>query len=411
MSKKLSQTEVAKQWLEQFIGPDRVTASKLIDKITWISAVEFTKTLETEINMLSESVDGPIGLFIERELRNTRAGVQRFYKQKVKPRKAYGAALQPVESFRYNKREVGSEGIISTLATGMHRKRTSKYYIHPTIKQVKEERIENFVILTDTIGSGAQTRKFLESLWKVATIRSLSSFKRLKFHVIAYAATREGLEYIKAHPTKPDIKYSLTCPTIKSSFESEDLTLIESFCLKYYKKNSSYGPFGYGDGGVLLAYAHGIPNNSPTILHKKSKKGVLPLFESRAVGIEKYELDIGERKINFSDVFKRNGQLRLSTSDWLRNASENSKEFILVLSALNKSPRTIEAVSERTLVKQSNVKKHFELAYNCEWITSDKRLTDLGIKLLKKLKSDKKTATGVSWNIELLYYPKSLRVP
>jgi len=410
VSKNVSQTDAALNWLSQFEGPDKSAATTLLDGITWISDVEFESTLRSQIAKLCNSIEGPIALYVEREVRKVKNGIQRFYKQNRKPKTAYGAALQMTESLSNVDQEVGSEGKISTIATQISRENKRKIYLHPTIKQVKDYKIENFIILTDTIGSGSQTRKFVQSFWEVATIKSLKSFKRLSFHVVAYAATKEGLKNVESHPAKPKVHYQLPCPTLHSVFCKEQRVQVESLCEKYYLKDKTYGPFGYENGGVLLAYSHGIPNNAPTILHRRSKKRVWPLFVNRAIGDQKFELNIGKKQINFTQSFIKNGQLQILTSKWIDKANRDAKEFVLVITSLNKAPRTISAVSERTQVKISDVENHLNLAKQCCWVSDNMRLTDAGLMLIKKIKEKKKLEKVVTWNVNLLYYPKSLRV-
>lgn len=410
---KLIQSSRVTNWLEHFEGLDRYTAEKLLDGITWVSDFEFSSTLTEKIKTHANKINGPIGLFIERELRKNGNGVQHFYKQSRKPRSAYGAALQPIEGKQYNNFEVGSEGVIATLATALTREYADKYYLHPTMKQIRENKIESFFILTDTVGSGTQVSTFLDSFWKVNTIKSLHSFKRLKFFVVSYAVTPQGEGKVLSHKTKPEVIYSMYCPTIDSVFNKNEADDIKDFCNRYSlkQKNSNYGPLGYDNSGTLIAYSHGIPNNSPLVLHKKSKKKIPPLFPSRVIGDIKYDLETSNTEIDHSRVLKRNEQLRLATSEWLHQASIQAKNFIVVLASLNKSPRSANAISKRTTLKVEDVEKQLELAKKCEWVSSKNRLTDEGITLLKKLKTKKKDKKELEWDLDLLYYPNSLRMP
>ncbi|MDY6976730.1 MAG: hypothetical protein SVW51_10980 [Pseudomonadota bacterium] len=148
MSFKLSETTQGIKWINHFNGSDKIYAQQLLDGITWISSNEFSSTLRESIEEHAKEFKGPIGLLIERELRRNGHGVQRFYKQKKNPKQAFGAALQPIESKKYSKHQVGSEGIIASLATELSREHSSKFFLHPTVKQLKELKIEAFFILT-----------------------------------------------------------------------------------------------------------------------------------------------------------------------------------------------------------------------------------------------------------------------
>jgi hypothetical protein len=411
MCNKLSETKQSIEWLDHFQGFDKLTAKKLLDGITWISGFEFNKALRENIEDKALSINGPIGFFIERELRSNQYGVNPFYKQKIKPKSAYGAAKQPIESKNYSDHEVGSEGVISTLATGLKREKTNKYFLHPTVTQIREKKIENFFILTDTIGSGTQVSTYLDSLWKVATIKSLHSFKRLNFFIIAYAATPVGIKKIESHKAQPSVIYSIQCPTIYSVFKGINSEEIKQFCEKYYLKQKTYGPLGFENCGVLIAYDHGIPNNAPLVLFKKSKKKIPPRFPSRVIGKTKEELNSGALNIDHSQSLIRHNQLRLSTSVWLKKANNEAKDFIVVLASLNKKPRSSLAISIRTSIKIRDVEKHIILAKECQFVAKNGRLTDHGVNQLKYLKKVKKKRKKLVWKIDMGYYPQSLRVP
>ncbi len=414
MSMKLTQTIAGINWLNHFKGVDRLTAEKLLEGITWISNVEFTSSLRASIEDQANKVDGPVGLFIERELRKNKYGVQRYYKQDNNPRRAFGAALQPIESKQYKNHEVGSEGVIATLATGLKREHKTKYYLHPTMNLIRDEKIQSFFILTDTIGSGNQISTYLDSLWKVATIKSLHSFKRLNFFIISYAITVDGKDKIESHKSRPKVIYSMHSPTIDSTFDKADTEEIKDFCARYSLKqqNKNYGPLGYDNCGTLIAYPHGIPNNSPLVLHKKSKKNIPPLFPSRAIGKTQYELNHSFFEIDYSKTLKRNEQIKLATSEWLKVASKEAKIFIVVLASLNKKPRSPTAISKRTSIKIEDVEQQLVLAKECEWVSKSGRLTDDGVKLLNHLKKNKeKKRKELVWKIDMLYYPISLRMP
>jgi hypothetical protein len=207
--------------------------------------------------------------------------------------------------------------------------------------------------------------------------------------------------------------YSIQCPTIDSVFNNREAEIIKSFCsfYSYEQSNKSYGPLGYDNCGTLIAYAHGIPNNSPLVLHKKSKNNIPPLFSSRVIGNTQYELNTGPLEIDHTRILKRNAQLKLATSDWLKGADKEAKNFIVVLASLIKSPRSANAISKRTSFKIEDVKKLLLLAAECEWVAKSGRLTDEGVNLLKYLKIKRKKRKELVWKVDMLYYPSSLRMP
>ncbi|MDY6978225.1 MAG: hypothetical protein SVW51_18830 [Pseudomonadota bacterium] len=117
----------------------------------------------------------------------------------------------------------------------------------------------------------------------------------------------------------------------------------------------------------------------------------------------------GPLEIDHGKTLERNEQLKLATSKWLKTASREAKDFLVVLASLHKSPRSINAISKRTSLTKENVKRQLKLAQKCDWISEKYRLTDEGGNLLNQLKSNKKNRRKVEWKIDLLYHPDSLR--
>jgi len=334
----LSSTKRGLEWLSQFSVQDQADAHNLLKAVRWVSENEFSKAIRGNIEKYAGQSEGPVALFIERELRRPRGTIQRFYKESdFRPIRAYGAALQPVESTRTKRREIGSEGVLATIATGVVRSDPSKYFLNPSIEEIRSNKIRSFLIVTDTVGSGNQASQMLDSMWKVSTIRSWCSGKFIRFGIVAFSVTELGKSVLESHPSMPKVVFSIYCPTIASNFVAEESKRMFSLCSKYnpIKDNGSWDFLGYGGHGVLIAYAHGVPNNAPNILHKRSARW-MPLFPKRTTVEVLGEMNTGEFVIDGQAVLKRMGQARLAASKWLSKMDDDGLNMVLIMSSLRR---------------------------------------------------------------------------
>lgn len=407
---KLSETFKGIDWVNQFDFLDQSDAVKLLDSIMWVSEREFSSHIEHTLKLFADDNKGGIALFIERKLRKNGHGVQRFYKQKSKPKRAYGVSLQPAESIQLYGNGIGSVGVTATIATNICRHNPTRFVLHPTAEDIRKRKIRHFVILTDTVGSGDQIRTYLDSMWKTASIKSWRLSKNIKFTIIAYAATESSISYVKKHPAKPNLKYKISCPTISNKFDDETAQDLISLCDEYNPQNKKgvVNSLGYKGSGALIAYAHGMPNNAPAILHKKSKNWI-PLFPGRTALDIKSQMPSDAFKVDHSTQVKNLKQQKLAAAVWLRTMDEKAKNLVLVLVATFRFPRTIDAISARTSVSIKDVENSLEVANKYGWLTKTNRLTQDGRKLLKSIESKEKQVDTLPETENIDYYPKSLR--
>jgi len=410
---KASSTEVGIKWLEQFDIIDQPLAASLLDSIVWVSEREFKVKLEDKIKRIANSTQGTIALFLEREIRTNRYGVQRFYKQSSKkPNRASGAALQPIESIKRYSDEVGSEGVVGSIATGIMRSNNAKYFLHPTAEQIRSKKIRKFILLADTIGSGDQISKCLNSLWKVASIKSWKSLKYIEFHVVCYSATEQSINYLKNNKTKPKVDYVIPCPTIFNQFEQDEIRArIVKLCEVYGRKATSSKKLpmlGYSSTGALIAYSHGMPNNCPVVFFKRNKNWV-PLFPSRVTSELSRELEAGERKIPYRTLLNRWKKRELSEASWIESNNQDAKNLVTIMASLYRPPRTNVAISVRTNLDIDYVEQLLSTAKFYGWISKSNRLTDDGIAIIKKLERERSKEPIVFEEYDPLYFPSTLR--
>ncbi|HFI5309864.1 hypothetical protein ACI2J7_11240 [Serratia bockelmannii] len=401
----LEKTKRALQWLEQFDEDDRPYANLLLKKIHWVSSYEFEKAIKNEVENIGRESEHTIAIFVEREVNS----LERVYKfSDKKPQRADGEAFDPINIIK-NRKEIGSEGLLNTIATNLSRADNRKYIYYPSANTFRKKKIRKVIILTDTIGSGNQMYNFLDCFRKTPSIKSWHSSHHIQFFVICYAATLEGLKKMEHHPLKPKVKYNKVCPTIDNSFSRDDKNKIISLCHKYNPDQNKNSPLGYRSIAALICYSHGMPNNAPAMLHKRSNSWS-PLFRNRTTIDLKDELPPGDADYNPESYLNLMMQKRIAASSKFQNLNDDGKKFILVLLSLRRLPRTKNAIASRSGLSLRIVSDILVRMIFLEWIDDNYRITDEGQLLLEQLRKKDKVKE-LPKPIKEGYYPTTLRRP
>ena len=252
----------------------------------------------------------------------------------------------------------------------------------------------------------------LDSMWKVASNRSWFSGNFIKFGVVSFSVTEQGKNFLESHPSNPTVLFSIPCPTVSSCFGRNESRRILALCSKYDpdKHKDKWSSLGYGGQGILIAYAHGAPNNSPNILHKGSKRW-MPLFPKRTTIDVLSEMKTGEFEIDGKATLERMGQARIAASEWLHRMDLDALSLLLIMSSLRRPPRTESAISSRTGIKIPDVERLLQIAIYYGWVTGSHRLTDDGLCQIVYFKKSKKEPVTMEPLTNFYYYPRSLKAP
>ncbi|MCM2286891.1 MAG: hypothetical protein NDI81_19065 [Desulfobacula sp.] len=411
----LPETQEGIKWIKQFSIDDQALACDLLNAISLVSHDEFLESLRQRIIDTTKQVKGMVALFAEREIRRGKNKVtNRLYKEpyRKKNRRAYGMGPQPVKPTKNYDLKVGSEGIISWLVSELCIEFPKKFICHPSPDQIRKKKVRQFVLVTDIIGSGNRAYEYLESAWRVASVKSWRSLKYLSFRVIAYSATDEGISKVKHHKAKPTIDLVKPCPTVNSEFDHLKSSLIKSLCIKYDPLcHDPIESLGFQGSGALIAFSHGCPNNVPRILHKPGKKTWKPLFPMRRTAALRH---IFGEKNNDNELKKRLDRLhenRLSKGKWISKVNKEGKKMIMVLAALRRGPRFSEAVARKTGLTIPEIEILIRKAIYWAWISEKRYLTETGKgQLSHARKMDSHDMKTIIEN-DTLYFPKLLRAP
>jgi len=412
---KLTETQIAVDWVGQFEIEHQATAIELLDAMTLVSHEEFMSGLRAQLIRRGQELTGVVGLYAERELRKWRGIPNRLFKEERRvPRRAFGAGPQPVQSTHAYDPEVGSEGLIANVVTQIRRELPAKYLSHPGPDQIRRRHVRTFALVTDFIGSGKRVCEYLDAAWRIASVKSWWSAGLLRFEVVGYAASAIGRKNVENHITKPLVTLVAGCPTIYTEFSDDNLDRIRDLCIDYDPRDrDEFDSLGFGGIGVLLAFAHGIPNNAPRLLHKSKRGGREPwnaLFPARVTS--NVNATFGRRSDNASIMQRltRMGQIRLAEGPWVGEATESAKKMTLVLAALARGPRLEEIVARRTGLTLLEVRALINSAKALQWVDQRLRITDVGFNQLKHARSLREDLP-LSNKPNTFYYPKLLRAP
>lgn len=397
-------------WLAQFDPVDQPIAIELLRSMKLVSRESFTSQLRKLLLNRLEEVRAPIGLYVEREIKIHNKSPNRLFKEcRGKVRRAYGVGPEPVKPTRRYDANVGSEGIVAQIVSELCREHPNKFFNHPGPDKIRKHRIRRFILVTDFIGSGGRVRSYLESAWRVRSVRSWWSARATKgmlFEAVTYAATPKGLAAVESHPSCPKVYMVVSCPTIETVFPDGR---VSQLCLKY-SKNLKGRPIGFDDVGALIAFAHGVPNNAPAILYNKSPLW-LPLFPSRVTSSSAIEFpnsrDVDEIRSNL--LLMR--QKRLADAGVFKTPKLYKLSTLLVLAALSHPPRTNEVVSRKTGLSIMEVDSAIKLAMNNGWVNADYRLSEFGKAELEQARRVPESKPKSIEKTPSFFYPKALRAP
>ena len=400
-------------WLSQFAPQDQALATDLLRKMMLVSPNQFRERLRELILETVADGDTPVGLYVERELPKRKGVPHKLFKEsKGKVKRAFGVGPPPIKPTKAYDADVGSEGLVAHIVSELCRENRQTLFNHPGPNKIRQHSIRRFIVVTDYIGSGKRAWTYVEAAWRVRSVRSWWSARATKgmsFEVVAYAASPDGRRKVESHPSQPKVRVTITCPTIRTAFGSR-ASEVRELCTKYSPVRYDE-PLGFGSVGALIAFAHGVPNNTPLIFHKSST-GWTPLFPARVTSATRAGFGVDDdtaEAIRARLLTMR--QKRLADAGWIENAKPHTKTVLMVMAALSHRPRHIEAISGRTGLTIMEVDKALRYALSHGWIDGRNRLTDDGHGQLAHARKGGQSKSVLPEEPEEFYYPTALRAP
>ena len=397
-------------WLDQFEGNDRSVGELLLKSVLVVSADEFQGGLTELVKNRIGEVKHPIALYAEYDIREWMGQPNRLFPEKGRKRRAHGSTTNMVVAQRAAAPQIGSEGIVGNLITQLVRQPKLNVFSHPGADVFRKKKIRKFILVTDFIGSGEQSERFLHAAWRVASVKSWKSGKFVEFEVVCYSGTIKGIERLQAHPSAPKIFQVVACPTV-SKMEHDDRFQIGSLLSKYGPKDSEteIPRLGYDETGALIAFSHGIPNNAPRLLFK-SGKDWMPIFLGRVTRIQELKLIVNKQKL-IADALSALHENKLASQ--ASKQSKSSTDFLvaIVIVALKRKPRNVEVVSARTNLSISECESVIDRLGKAGFLDANLKPTAIAYEQLKYLRKPNEEIKNLTFPGKTSYVPTQLRAP
>ncbi|WP_143502159.1 hypothetical protein [Pseudomonas sp. Irchel 3E13] len=406
-------------WLQQFnkTPEDFALATHMLKSLLYIDHF-YLKTLLANVILGQLVSEGPCALFIERELPRTKSTrPPAMYKEEKILRsgfrkrrlRATGAAQQVVLSLRYNRQDVGSEGVIAQMMSSLCKRHSDDLLLQPSADEIRKCKVRKVVIVTDFIGSGERVNRMLGSLWRVRSVRSWASYGRIEMCVVAASGTDKGVACVRRHPCRPTVLLGESCPTLQKSFSPDVSLALIDLCKRYGSFDKK--PLGHGDVGALIAFEHSAPNNMPAIFTRENKSRVnlwKPLFPDRRTEVLWTRGQYREEEI--IEAFGLLGLQRITETKAYGKIGWNWRQALLVTAAIYKSRRTVVDLIALTNMPVAVLFDALHNAQELGWITLNRRMTDTGRCLITRF-SETMVLQVVTATAPDAYYPSQLRAP
>lgn len=401
-SPNLLLTEHGRAWLQQFSKEHHPLVRQLTDALALVSTQEFERTLQRSIEKLANNSAAPVALYAAREVPR---------KSKLNFRNG-GSGLDSVAEGS----DLGSEARVANIVRQLCRSHRGRLLRQPSIESLLEHRVHEVIVVDDIIGSGKRARSYLDQLWNDSTTKSWWSYKKIRFTVLAYAATADGVRNVARHPCKPVVEVHRYCPTVDGlPWPREQLRAAKQLCKSYANRYELRGnSHGFGNTAALLVFEHGCPNNVPSIFWADSKSTSMawqPLFPGRALVAETASVFPPELATRTPvSVLLAAGQARVAgtlSSVVQRPLPQN---LVITLALLGRGINRVEAIAEATNLTVEGCKLLLEDCIATGLVSPRRRLTDAGATELRGIATAAKPRrSGVLELGDDCYYPKSLR--
>ena len=423
MPPQLSSLQPAIDWLNQMTELDRSVAARWLDDLRLVDSQTFNEKLRSLVVERAKQLagDGPIALYVERELAQRKGLSQYAFWQKStkspisgnRAMRSYGSAVKfkLLASQRTTRPEAGSEALVASLMTALQRAHRKQFFLNAGPDEYRARKIRTVFVVTDFVGTGDRVWKFLNAFWRMPTIKSWRSTGLVQFHVIAYSATASGAARARSHPIRPEVHWIAPCPTIKTQYTEFDAERIEKVLVRYDPIDKSpVESLGYGGQGAMLIFSHGCPNNAPRVLYKAGRNWN-PLFVGRSNTLPAFNGrdSLEQRESVFALLGAGRRSTMLSSTAW----TSDGHERLLVLTALRTGHRFRERIAEVTGLDLWQVDAAMSYLKALGWVAPHGALTSDGRSNLRFAGPFELRKTGASdaRSADRMYYPKSLREP
>lgn len=248
-------------WLSQFPEGQRSLAKLLLSRLRFVSRDTYAEWLRGAISSLP--TDQVHALYSVRKLNLDQAC---YWNESGDPLTRPGSSL-------------GSEDLVYSLISNLARSSSGALLDHPPLSELKNNKIRNYVLIDDSIGSGDRVAGFINAMLQHPTFLSWWSFGWIKIHVLSFARPREAEAKIISEIRGSDHGKRKFRKSNKLEFTSEmvyerswhevrwgsEYKSIIDLCEQRIEI-SRWECLGYGDVMANLVFYHSVPDNIPGML-------------------------------------------------------------------------------------------------------------------------------------------------
>ncbi|MFN3770333.1 MAG: hypothetical protein ACK4TD_18370 [Ectopseudomonas guguanensis] len=249
----------------------------------------------------------------------------------------------------------------------------------------------------------------LDAMSNVASIRSWFSGKFVKFWVLAYSGTDQGIAHVRSHRFSPHVHVVTECPTLYNSFD-HDLDDMLELCRAYGAHSDK--PLGYQDTAALLAFEHSAPNNMPAIFVSEKNRGAkrwAALFPKRVTEVF-WGTESGDEAPLITAALEALGLPEIRNAPSFRRAENKVKLATIILLAFSQKKKRVADVRRLLPLSLDTLLHAINNAVRRDWVTAHGALTLSGRKRLRMLKRQG-AKHFVAPDPFVPYHPEQLRAP
>ena len=342
------------EWLSQFDNDKRPTAKTMLAKLVFVTRDVFSSWLINAIDQLS--FDDTSALYSIRKLESSNL---KFWNEDGVP------VSRPEQS-------LGSEDLVYSLISNIVRSKSDKFLDHPSLKDLREKKVHNYILIDDSIGSGDRVSEFINAMLKNRTFLSWWSYGWVNITIISFSRTESSKKNIiskikssnhsiRKYPTSSKINFKSKYSYDEKGYDSRwgmDYREIIRLC-EEQDQISTFYYLGYGEVFSNLIFSHSVPDNIPGILWANDN-GWNPLMPERALPNWLIKL------------------LDSSPTNLTNSLYPLSPELFQLLKLISIGLRRISSISIRLNLDSSYINGLIEHAINIGLITSKVRLTKSG---------------------------------
>ena len=291
-------------------------------------------------------------------------------------------------------KSLGSEDLVYSLISTLVRQNSKILLDHPSLDELKNKKVRNYILIDDSIGSGDRVSEFINSMLKHPTFFSWWNFGWVNIHIVSFSRFHESEKKIimnirgkdkAGNKLKKLSKITFTSKFVyhKNEINSrwgENYEQLIELC-KNQTKILSWARLGYGEVFSNIIFYHSVPNNTPGIIWFE-KSNWKPLMPQRSVPIWLVNLLEMNDKINISAPI--------------------SDELLNILRLIKRGIKKSSSISQRLAVDVKYANNLLSHIKNMGFIYENTRLTHRGLDFLHK----KRNINLPSWDYSM-YIPKS----